>query len=84
MTSGAEMETLTEVSVPPYITSIVKIMKDQVTWCSVHKLQAMNNSAEQMTFNCHAVNGVFLPEYNSKICFYIRRVDKGQIADVMT
>ena len=65
MTSGAEMETLTEVSVPQYTASNIKIVEQQVAWCSVRKLQAMNNSAEEMSFNCHAVNGVFVPECNS-------------------
>ena len=26
----------------------------------------MYSSAEEMSFNCHAVNGVFVPECNSK------------------
>lgn len=55
------METLTEVSLLQYIASNIKIMKHQVTWISVGKLQAMNNSTEQMTFNCHAVNDIFVP-----------------------
>ena len=66
MTSGAEMETLIEVSMPQYIMNNIKIVKHQVAWFSVRKLQAMNNSAEQMTFNCYAVDGIFVPEYNSK------------------
>ena len=64
-TSGAEMETLTEQSVPQYIASNIKIVKQQVAWCSVRKLQAMYNPSEEMSFNCHAVNGVFEPECNS-------------------
>lgn len=55
MTSGAEMETLTEQSVPQYTARNIKIVKQQVAWCSVRKLQAMYNSAEEMSFNCHAV-----------------------------
>jgi len=66
MTSGAEMETIAEESVPQYIASSIKIVKQQVAWCSVRKLQAMYNSAEEMSFNCHAVNGVFVPKCNSK------------------
>ena len=56
MTSGA---------VPQYTASNIKIVKQQVAWCSVRKLQAMYNSGEEMSFNCHAVNGVFVPECNS-------------------
>lgn len=55
MTDRAEMETLTEESVPQYIASNIKIVKQQVAWWSVRKLQAMYNSAEEMSFNCHAV-----------------------------
>ena len=65
MTSGAEMETLTEESVPQYNASNIKIVKQYVAWCSVRKLQAMYNSAEQMSFICDALNGVFVPEGNS-------------------
>ena len=66
LTSLAEMESLTEVSMSQYTVNSFKIVKDQEAWCSVRKLQAMYNSAEQMTFNCHTVNGAFVPEYNSK------------------
>ena len=55
MTSGAEMKTLTEESVPQYTVSNIQIVKQQVAWCSVRKLQAMCNSAEEMSFHCHAV-----------------------------
>lgn len=66
MTSGAEMETIAEESGPQYIASNIKIVKQQVAWCSVRKLQGKYNSAELTTFNSHPVNGVFLPEYSSK------------------
>ena len=66
MTGGAEMETLTEQSVPQYTARNIKIVKQQVAWCSVRKLQAMGNSAKEVSFNFHAVNGVFVPECNSK------------------
>ena len=63
---GAEVETLTEESVPQYTASNFQIVKQQVARCSVRKLQSMYNSAEEMRFNCQVVNGVFVPECNSK------------------
>ena len=62
MTSLAEMESLTEVCMSQYTANSFKIVKHQVAWCSVGKLQAMYNSAGQITFNSHSVNGAFVPE----------------------
>lgn len=61
MTSGAEMETLTEQSVPQYIASNIKIVKQQLAWCSVRKLQAKCNSVFVVT----QFKGVFVPVISS-------------------
>lgn len=60
-TSGTEMETLTEQSVPQYIASNIKIVKQQLAWCLVRKLQAVCNSVFVVT----QFNGVFVPFINS-------------------
>ena len=48
-TRGAEMETLREESVAPYIRNSIKTVKHQMVF----------NSADLTTFTSHAVYGVF-------------------------
>ena len=59
------METLTEQSVPQYTASNIKIVKQQLAWCSVRKLQAKCNSVFVVT----QFKGVFVPVISSQIEF---------------